>query len=130
MKDVVLDGFMKSFSEETGLTGLDESSLFEAFAVSSILRKFHQTDTSDLEDFLTGGSGDGGIDAAAILVNGHAARTAEHVDFFAEKLRRLDVEFVFLQAKTSAAFSAADIGTFVHGVFQFFAPKVKTPFSR
>jgi hypothetical protein len=128
MKDVVLDGFMKNFSEETGLTGLDESSLFEAFAVSSILRKFHQTDTSDLEDFLTGGSGDGGIDATAILVNGHPARTAEHVDFFVEKLRRLDVEFVFIQAKTSAAFSAADIGTFVHGVFQFFAPRTKTAF--
>ena len=128
MRDVVLDGFMKNFAEEEGLTGLSESSLFEAFAVSSVLRKFHQSDASDFEDFLTGGSGDAGIDAAAILVNGHPARTPEDVDFFVGKLRRLDVEFVFIQAKTSAAFNAASIGTFVHGVFQFFAPKTKTSF--
>src|SRR5258708_16040092 len=116
MKDIVLQGFVKDFAEENGLTGQSESSLFEAFAASCVLRKFHQSDTQDLEDFLTGGGQDAGIDAAAILVNGHPARTQAEVDFFVEKLRRLDVEFVFVQAKTSATFNAALIGTFVHGV--------------
>jgi len=128
MKDIVLQGFVKDFAEEKGLTGLEESSLFEAFAVSSVLRKFHQSETPDSEDFLTGGSGDAGIDAAAILVNGHPARTQADVDFFIDKLRRLEVEFVFIQAKTSAAFNAASIGTFVHGVNQFFAPTPNIPF--
>lgn len=128
MKDIVLQGFVTSFAEDRGLTSLDDSAVFEAFAVSSILRKFHQSDSSDLEEFLTSGGGDGGIDAAAILVNGHPTRTAEDVDFFIEKLRRLDVEFVFFQAKTSAAFEAASIGTFVHGVIQFFAPEPKARF--
>src|SRR5260370_6639171 len=50
------------------------------------------------------------------------------VDFFVEKLRRLDVEFVFVQAKTSATFNAALIGTFVHGVTQFFEQSPIIPF--
>jgi cold shock CspA family protein len=121
MKDLVLQGFVTSFAEERGMTGVDESTVFEAFSVSSVLRKFHQCDAAEIEEFLTGGSGDGGIDAVAILVNGHPAKTKEDVDFFIEKLRRLDVEFVFIQAKTSASFESSSIGTLVHGVNQFFS---------
>src|SRR5262245_16748735 len=120
MRDIVLQGFVRNFADQRGLAGVDDASVFEAFAISSILRKYHQLDSSDLEDFLTGGAGDAGIDAVAILVNGHPATTNEDVDFFLERLRRLDVEFVFIQAKTSPAFEAASIGTFVHGVRQFF----------
>jgi hypothetical protein len=75
---------MTNFAEESGLTAYDESSIF---FVSSILRKFHQADTSAQRRSL-----------------GYPAR--EDVDFFVEKLRRLDVEFVFVQAKTSAAFGS------------------------
>ena len=128
MKDIVLQGFVRNFAKGRGLDSLDDSTVFEAFAVSSILRKFHQSDSLDMEDFLTGGGGDGGIDAAAILVNGHPTRAEDDVDFFIDKLRRLDVEFVFVQAKTSAAFEAASIGTFVHGVVQFFSQEPKYRF--
>jgi hypothetical protein len=83
---------------------------FKAFAAACILRKFHQSETQDLEDFVTGSGQDAGIDAAAILLNGYPARTHEDVDFFLEKLRRLDVEFVFVQAKSSPTFSAAKLG--------------------
>ena len=41
--------------------------LFEAFAASCVLRKYHQSDITGMEDdILVGGSGDGGIDAIAI----------------------------------------------------------------
>ena len=90
--------------------------------------EFHQSETQDLEDFLTGGEQDAGIDAAAILVNGHPASTQADVDFFLEKLRRLDVEFIFIQAKTSGAFNAGLIGTFVHGVIQFSTHSPTIPF--
>lgn len=121
MKDIVLQGFVQNFSEEHGFQNMDPSIVFEAFSISSILRKYHQIEASDIEDFLTGGGGDGGIDAAAILVNGHPARTKEDVDFFIDKLNRLDVEFVFVQSKMSPSFESASIGTFTHGVEQFFA---------
>ena len=122
MNDLVLQGFVKNFSEARGLSHLESHELFEAFATSSILRKYHQSDTPDLEDdILVGGEGDGGLDAIAILVNGRPVRTEEDVKFFVDNLRRLDVEFVFVQAKTSPKFNAADIGTFTFGIEQFFS---------
>ena len=128
MKDIVLQGFVNSFAEDREYTSQEESTLFEAFASSAILRKLHHTDDSELDDFLIGGNGDGGIDAIAILVNGRPARTKEDVDYFIEKLRRLDVEFIFIQAKTSSGFKAENIGTFVHGVNQFFSQDPDIPF--
>ena len=122
MKDLVLEGFVKDFSESRGLTHLKQDELFEAFAASSIFRRYHQTDITDFEDgVLVGGYGDGGLDAVGLIVNGRPARTEEDIKFFFENLRRLDVEFVFVQAKTSSSFNAAEIGSFAYGVEQFFA---------
>ena len=122
MKDLVLDGFVKNFSVARGLSHLSSDKLFEAFVFSSILKKYHQSDITEIEDGgLVSGSGDGGLDAVAIMVNGRPAQTAEDVQFFVENLRRLDVEFVFVQAKFTPNFNAADIGNFTFGVEQFFA---------
>ena len=122
MKDLVLEGFVKNFAEKRGFSHLEPDDLFEAFAASSILKKYHQTDITDMEDgILVGGSGDGGLDAIVIMVNGRPTRTEEDVQFLVENLRRLDVEFVFIQAKSSPSFNAAEIGNFTFGAKQFFA---------
>lgn len=121
MKDLVLQGFVKNFADGRGLSNLPDSEIFEAFAISSLLRKYHYANVPDLDEVLMGGGGDGGIDAGVILVNGYPISTEEEVQYFIDKLRRLDVEFVFIQAKTSASFEAASIGTFVYGVEQFFS---------
>ena len=121
MNDLVLDGFVKGFAASRGLSGLPEDDQFEAFATSTILRRYHQADITDIEeDVLVGGGGDGGLDAITILVNGRPTRSQEDVEFFVDRLGRLDVEFVFLQAKTTAAFNAGQIGTSIFGVRQFF----------
>ena len=125
MKDIVLQGFVKSFAQGRGLINVEESKLFEIFATSAILRKFHQTDAPDTENLALGGGGDGGIDAIAVLVNGRIVQTREDIDFFLEKLRRFDVEFVFVQAKTSPTFQSAAIGHFIFGVESFFDPDAR-----
>lgn len=122
MNDIVLEGFVKDFAESRGLSHLTPHALFEAFAASAIFRKFHQCDIADIEDgVLVGGEGDGGLDAIAILVNGRSVRTEEDVRFFLDVHRRLEVEFIFVQAKSSAGFNSRDIGNFAFGVEQFFA---------
>ena len=122
MKDLVLEGFVNSFATERGLSNSPESEVFEAFVASSILRKYHQSDVTGMEDdTLVGGGGDGGIDAVVILVNGRPVSTEEGVQFFFDNHGRLDVDFVFVQAKSTAGFNAADIGNFAFGVEQFFS---------
>ena len=128
MNDLVLQGFVKSFAETKGLSHLDPNHLFEAFVASSLFRKYHQAEIADMEDgILVGGSGDGGLDAVGIVVNGRPAHTEEDISFFVDNLRRLDVEFVFVQAKSSAAFNSAAIGSFMFGIEQFFAAVAGSP---
>ena len=121
VNDLVLDGFVSSFAGVRGFSNIPEQEVFEAFVTSSILRKYHQTDITGMEDdVLVGGSRDGGLDAVAVLVNGRLVNTDEDVAFFFDSHRRLDVELVFIQAKTSQRFQAADIGNFAFGVEQYF----------
>ena len=121
MNDLVLEGFVKGFAASRGFSELPEDEQFEAFATSTILRRYHQADITDIEaDVLVGGGGDGGLDAITILVNGRPTRTREDVEFFVDRLGRLDVEFVFVQAKTSTAFNAGEIGTSIFGVPRIF----------
>ena len=71
------------------------------------------------DDVLLGGGGDGGIDALAILADGRLpVSTEEDLQFFFDSHGRLEVEFVFIQAKSSSAFSSSDIGNFLFGVEQ------------
>ena len=127
MKDIVLEGFVKNFAESRGLTHLKAGELFEAFAASVVFRKYHQSDITDMEDgVLVGGGGDGGMDAIAILVNGRPARAEEDVDFFLEVNHGLNVEFIFVQAKSSSSINSNDIGSFTFGVEQFFAAVEKS----
>ena len=122
MNDLVLDGFVRGFAASRGLSNLSDDDLFEAFAASTILRRYHQADITDIEDdVLVGGGGDGGLDAIVILVNGRPTTTQEDVEFFANRSGRLEVEFVFIQAKTSATFNAGEIGTSIFGVREFFS---------
>lgn len=121
MNDLVLKGFIDSFAAFRGLDNLPDDELFEAFVASCMLRQRHQSDITGAEDdVLLGGSGDGGIDALAILVNSRLVSTEEDLQFFFDSHGRLEVEFVFFQAKSSTSFSSSDIGTFLFGVEQFF----------
>ncbi len=122
MKDLVLDGFVQSFATSRSLTHLQDGELFELFVSSSLFRKFHQWEVKEIDDIpLVGGSNDGGIDAIGILVNGRPARTKEDVEFFIDTLGRLDVELIFIQAKSSNKFNSSAIGQFTFGVQQFFS---------
>lgn len=129
MKDLVLNGFVKSFAESVDIPAGNISDAFEAFSTSVVMKKFHACDVSDAEEFQTGGGTDGGIDGAAILVNGRPVRSVEDLEFFNNRLRRLNFEFVFIQAKTSQEFDAGGIGTFLYGVSQFFSDQPKIRFN-
>ena len=121
MKDIVLKNIVDNFATEHDLTNFTDSEVFECFATSLLLRRFHDQDIADIRgDLVVGGGQDGGIDAVAILVNGCLVRSIAAVDDFKPGLH---VEFVFVQAKTSSKFSATDIGSFSYGVEQFFTSK-------
>lgn len=119
MKDRILESYVTSFVNEYNLTHLDESNAFERFVNFCIVSREHPGDF-EFEDLSVGGDGDSAIDGLAILVNEHLVSSPEEVDYFKNNLRRLDVQFVFIQCKTSGKFEAAEIGSFLFGVKSFF----------
>ena len=119
MKDHILSAYMQDFVKQFGLGEIDEGRAFESLVGHCIVSK-HNPENFEPDDVLVGGYGDLGIDAIGILVNDHLVHTDSDVDYFKDFLRRLDVQFVFVQAKTSPNFKAIEIGTFISGVRQFF----------
>lgn len=119
MHDRIIEGFLKAFVDEYGLGDLDEPSAFERFVNYCVIAK-HYADSFDPEEVTVGGSGDLGLDGIGIIVNDNLVFSKEDVDHFKKQLRRLDAQFVFVQAKTSPKFDAAELGNFVSGVRLFF----------
>jgi hypothetical protein len=79
-----------------------------------------------LIDNLTVGDGnDTGIDGIAIIVNGQLVESTEEVDDLLEKINFLEIEYLFIQSKTSSNFDGGDINTFLFGVLDFFSTKPK-----
>ncbi|WP_296919539.1 hypothetical protein [Polaromonas sp.] len=110
---------LTEFTTEQNLRALSEDKQFEHFAafltVSSSL-----AEALDTGEVVIGASGDTGIDALAIVVNGSLVEDATEIDEFAERNGYLDVTFVFVQAERSSSFETAKIGQFSFGVQDFF----------
>jgi len=119
MKDRILAAHLEDFRTQFGLATLGESDAFEAFANYCVVAQQYP-DAFDPSELGVGGGGDLGLDGIGILVNEHLVASNSDVDHFKSVLRRLDAQFVFIQAKVSPSFEAADIGTFISGVRTFF----------
>jgi hypothetical protein len=121
MDDPVLQAYLKDFSKLQNLSDLSEPDLFEFFAAYCVyLRDFSELVL--LDDVVVAGGLDTGIDAIGIFLNDISVKSFIDIDEIAAR-QRLDVDFCFIQAKTSKNLNAAEIGSFIQGVKEFFGPK-------
>lgn len=119
MKDRILSAYLEDFANGFGLGRLDEPTAFEHFASYYVVSKYNPEDFEP-SNVAVGGPGDLGLDGIGILVNDHLVQDISDVDYFRKILHRLDVQFIFIQAKSSTKFEASEIGSFISGVRQFF----------
>jgi len=123
MQDKIIEGYLKKFVAANDLGHLDEAAAFEQFVNYLVVSRDYPGDLS-LDDISVGGGGDFGIDGIAIIVNDHVVNSIEDVQYWKTQLKRLDVQFTFVQSKSSASFDAGAIGNFVFGVRSFFDSSV------
>ena len=126
MKDKILAGYLDDFASQFDFEHLETASCFTHFVNYCMVSRL-TSDAYDIVDINVDGQHDTGIDGLAILVDGHVVTSQDDVNFFRDTLGRLDVQFVFIQSKSGAHFSAADIGTFYFGVRSFFDEKIDLP---
>ncbi len=121
MDDPILTSYLTEFSKLNGLDGLKESDQFEYFSAYCVmLRDF--SEHTELSDVVVAGGQDTAIDSVGIFLNDIPIATPSHVDEIASK-QRINADFCFIQSKTSRNLNAAEIGSFLQGVKEFFGKK-------
>ncbi len=113
--DKILTSYVEDFAGKQDFGDLPPAEQFHHF-VNYCLVSRATSDSFDIEDLSTEGDGDTGVDGVAVLVNDHIVSSPDDVDYFRDRVGRLDVEFIFVQSKSGAHFCAAEIGTFLFGV--------------
>ena len=121
MDDPILKAYLSDFAKNNNLLGLSDPDLFEYFSAYCVyLRDF--SENAILEDLIVAGENDTAIDAIGIFLNDVPVTSPVQVDEIARR-QRLEVDFCFVQAKTSKNLNAAEIGSFLQGVKEFFGER-------
>ncbi len=102
---VILDACIKQFSEQNGFDKLPEDEKFEYFCALQ-LTKNSETSFSEIENSVTDGGNDGGIDSFLVLVNDRCVSTLEDLNEV-KVTERAHIEIFFIQSKTGESFKEA-----------------------
>jgi len=117
--DLVIRSLLEKFQGDHDLTDLKEDEAFEAFAGFCVLSSFYDSGFHP-DTFRMGGGNDLSVDVFGILVNGELLRDSADVRAAVEQAKRLDVQIVVIQAKTSPGFEEKVIANFADDLTQIF----------
>lgn len=115
--DRIIESFIEDFKSEYNYSGTEKSKLFEHFVNYVLVSKIYP-DRSSPDKINVGGNRNPGIDGLAIMTNNHLVTSQEEVDYFIQELDLLDVEFNFVQSKTSDSFDMGNIVSLHYTPFQ------------
>lgn len=114
----VVKAQLEDFRQTNPITGYSESDYFEVYATFSIANGLLRESLSPFDMHLKGH--EFGIDAVGILIQGDCCADQDSVAAALQTGRQLDVEFLFVQAKSSEKFEYGEISKFLDAVYGFF----------
>ncbi|MFH0734707.1 MAG: AIPR family protein [bacterium] len=117
--DRIIQSFIEDFRKEFNYENSDYSKLFEHFINYILISKIYP-DRSAIDKINVGGTRNPGIDGLAIMTNNHLVTTEEEINYFIQDADLLDIEFSFVQSKTSDSFELGGISNFCASVKEFF----------
>jgi len=122
----IIKTHLNKFLSEKGIEEKDQSKQFELFVNHCVVSRFF-SGKFDVRDITTTDE-DAGIDGIAIIADGEQISTEEEIDaLFASHKRSIEIEFVFIQSKTSDKFEKKEITNFGDGVFDFSSEEPEFP---
>ncbi len=119
--DVVTQSLVKEFSESQRIETLSQSEQFEAFVNYIVVSDVYPEEFD--YGLVSTGKGEFGLDGIAIIVNDTLVDDEEQLDDIIAHSSALQVQFLFLQAKTSSSFDAGEMSKFFQAVLDFFRPE-------
>ena len=126
--DRITQAFLDEFSISHNFTMYETSVQFEHFANFCALSAETGMVEIDIQDMHTGNATQG-IDGIAIEVNGAIVCSIDEIETLIKQNKKLDVKFIFVQAKTSDSFDNSEISNFLSFVKVFFSDEAKNTFS-
>lgn len=87
---------------------LPEDEFFELFASQQVLRDF-RLDPDDIQSGIVRGSGDGGIDAIYLLVNGRLIRDLSAAEDLKNLKQNVTIDLIIIQATREVSFSLSRV---------------------
>lgn len=115
----LVQGLLTKFVEDQAFVGLSQSQAFERLAAWCVLARYLPGGSS-VEDLMAGDD-TVGIDALAILANEDLVLDQQDADDITFNGHTVEVDFAFIQAKTSEKFERAQILNFGDAVADFFS---------
>ncbi|MED1608073.1 AIPR family protein [Cytobacillus kochii] len=117
----IISSYLEDFAKNYGISknkAKDEHALFEKFINDLILKVYGNDVNANFESMETGTAF--GIDGVAIFVNDRLIESEEDFDYICKNAKKIDVNFIFTQAKVSKNFDRTQIQDFFMGVLRFF----------
>lgn len=121
IKNPIIKSYVNDFADKHEISKKqrkDEHLLFESYINDAIVSVYGNDANVSYEDMETGTAF--GIDGVAIFVADKLVQNVEDVDYVIENLKRFDVEFYFIQTKTSERIDRQELNDFFTGVRRFF----------
>lgn len=115
----LVQGLLTKFVEDQAFVGLTQSQAFERLATWCVLAR--SLPGGSAVDDLMAGDDTVGIDALAILANEDLVLDQQDAEDITSSGHTVEVDFIFIQAKTSEKFERAQILNFGDAVADFFS---------
>lgn len=107
---------LTKFSKEKGYAELTEGEQFERYVACTYLHRYIGESPEAIDNTVTGGGNDEGIDIAAILINGKLVLEEQDILDIISEQPDSTARVIFIQTKTSEGFDTKCIAKFLSGV--------------
>lgn len=116
---------MEDFIKSESISVKDESDIFEQFSSFCVVSQQYD-EKFELEDIMTSGGNDAGIDSLAVIIGGTLINSKEELEDVLKYTKHLsNIKLIFIQAKTSPKFDGSEILNFGHGVKDIMSEKTR-----
>ncbi len=120
--DVVTQSLLREFAESQKIDGLSQSDQFEAFVNYLVVSDIYPEEFDF--NLIATGPGEFGIDGIAIIVNDAIVDDEKQLEDIISHSPVLQVQFLFVQAKTGSFFDSGELSKFFQAVLDFFKDEV------
>lgn len=130
--DILTERKMRAFARRFGFDGKD-GEVFEQYIAYTYLYKFLKGEVNLIDEVVIGGGSDGGIDIAAVIINGSIILDPGDLESSLNDGDNNSIFVVFIQAKTSENYDTKLVSKFLHGVEQiteYAAGRTSKPIAR